>query len=156
MELVYLGDPVLREICEKVDLNQEKDYINKLVDDMIKLTIESKGVGLAAPQVGISICLIVIKDMETGQFIEMINPEIVWKSFDREYDDEGCLSVLGDDNKPIHKKIWRYKRIKVKWQDKNGNFHEKLVTNPLQSRIIQHETDHLRGRLFIDYLENEE
>lgn len=154
MEIVHLGDKALRKSSEGVDLTVEKEYVQHLTEGMIELAKANNGVGLAAPQVGINICVIVVKDPDTHEFFPMINPEITWTSFDKECKEEGCLSVLGEDNKPIHKPIWRYKRIRVKWEDLDGNIHEELIKNPLLSRIIQHETDHLFGKLFIDYLEN--
>lgn len=154
LEITKLGNEVLRTICETVDLNTEHDYIQSLISNMIDTVIKSKGVGIAAPQVGISKRVIVVKNVETGIFFSMINPEITWTSFDKECKEEGCLSVLDDSGQPIHKNIWRYKRVRVTWQDINGEIHEELIKNPLQARIIQHEIDHLNGKLFIDYLDN--
>ena len=85
----------------------------------------------------------------------MINPTITWTSFDKQYEFEGCLSVLGKDGKPIHERVPRYKRIRATWEDLEGNLHEELIKNPLFARIVQHETDHLKGKLFIDYLEKD-
>jgi len=154
MTIVQLGDEILRSISEPVDLSIEKEYINHLIEEMIKTVKEKDGAGLAAPQVGIAKRVIIIRNIETDQFFEMINPKIMWTSFDRECKKEGCLSILDESGNPIHKAIWRYKRIRVKWQDKEGNSHEELFKHPLQSRIIQHEIDHLQGRLFVDYLQN--
>jgi peptide deformylase len=153
LDIVTQDNPILRQTAEVVD---EKDDLKELVSNMIETVKSVDGAGIAAPQVGISKCLVIIKDIDhPGQFFEMINPEIIWTSFDKQYEFEGCLSVLGEDGKPIHERVPRYKRIKATWQDLNGNKHEELIKNPLLARIIQHETDHLKGKLFIDYLEKE-
>lgn len=154
LKIIQNGDKILRQICEEVDLSNEKENIAILINDMIETVSFKKGVGLAAPQVNIAKRVIVVKDLDTNEFKEMINPEITWTSFDKQYEFEGCLSILGKDNLPIHERIGRYKRIRVKWQDIKGNNYEELIKNPLQSRIIQHEIDHLNGKLFIDYLNN--
>ena len=97
LEIVHVGDKVLRQIAEGVDLSTEKEYISHLIKEMIETVKNAGGVGLAAPQVGISKCLIIVKNPDADEFIPMINPEIVWKSFDKECMKEGCLSVLGED-----------------------------------------------------------
>lgn len=153
LEIVHMGDKVLRQIAEGVDLSTEKEYISHLIEEMIETVKDAGGVGLAAPQVGISKCLIIVKNPDTNEFIPMINPEIVWKSFDKECMKEGCLSVLGEDGKPIHENVFRYTRVRVKYQDIDGQEYEDLIKNHLMARIVQHETDHLIGKLFIDYLE---
>ena len=151
LDIVTQDNPILRQTAEVVD---EKDDLKELVSNMIETVKSVDGAGIAAPQVGISKCLVIIKDIDhPGQFFEMINPEIIWTSFDKQYEFEGCLSVLGNDGKPIHERVERYKRIRVKWEDIDGNLYEELIRDPLTSRIIQHETDHLNGKLFIDYLE---
>ena len=153
LEIIKEGNPILRQVAESIDF-KSNTKINDLICDMIDTLKLTNGVGLAAPQVGVSKRLIIIKDMDNiGAFFEMINPEIIWTSFDKQFELEGCLSILGEDNEPIHKRVPRYKRIRVKWEDKEGNLHEELIKNPLKSRIIQHEIDHLNGKLFIDYLD---
>lgn len=152
LEIIKVGDKVLRETAEAIDLSTEKEYTSHLITEMIEVVKNAGGVGLAAPQVGISKRLIVIKDSDTSKFIPLINPEIVWKSFDKECMKEGCLSVMGEDGKPIHENVFRYTRIRVKYQDLDGKEHEDLIKNHLTARIIQHEIDHLNGILFIDYL----
>ena len=152
LDIVKQDNPILRQIAEPV----KDEDLKELVSNMIETVKSVDGAGLAAPQVGISKCLIVVKDVNTlDKFFEMINPEITWASFDKQYEFEGCLSVLGNDDKPIHERVERYKRIRVKWEDIDGNLHEELIRDPLTSRIIQHETDHLNGKLFIDYLKKE-
>lgn len=153
MKIVYEGSEVLRKISEPINLTIDKEFVQAALHQMQELVLSANGVGLAAPQVGISRRFVLIKDVDTNEFFEMINPCIEWVSFDKEAKEEGCLSVLGEDGKPIHKKVWRPKRIRVKWEDLDNNLHEELIKNPLQARIIQHEIDHLNGKLFIDYLD---
>lgn len=152
LEIRHAGDEILREIAKPVDLDVEFDKIATLVKDMIETVKLKKGVGLAAPQVGISKQVIVVKDPDTDDFIPMVNPEITWTSFDKECMEEGCLSVVDKFGNNIHENIFRFTRIKVKYQTLTGQEQEVLVKNHLMSRIIQHETDHLKGKLFTDYL----
>lgn len=152
LDIVKQDNPILRQIAEPV----KDEDLKELISNMIETVKSVDGAGLAAPQVGISKCLIIVKDVDTpGRFFEMINPTITWTSFDKQYEFEGCLSVLGKDGKPIHERVSRYKRIRATWEDLEGNLHEELIKNPLFARIVQHETDHLKGKLFIDYLEKE-
>lgn len=155
LDIIKQDNSILRQVSEVVDL-KDNAYLKELVNNMIETVRFVDGAGLAAPQVSILKRIIIVKDIDNpGQFFEMINPEITWTSFDKQYEYEGCLSVLGEDGKPIHERIPRYKRIRVSWEDLEGNKHEELIKNPLLARIIQHETDHLNGKLFIDYLEKE-
>ena len=152
LEIKTTNDKILRQVAEVVDLDVEFDKTISLVKDMIETVKDKKGVGLAAPQIGISKRIIVVKDPDTEEFIPMINPNIVWTSFDRESNDEGCLSVLDENGNPIHKKVFRFTRVRVEYQTLTGQKQELLAKNHLLSRIIQHEIDHLQGRLFIDYV----
>lgn len=155
LDIIKQDNSILRQVSEVVDL-KDNAYLKERVNDMIETVRSVDGAGLSAPQVSILKRIIVVKDIDNpGQFFEMINPEITWTSFDKQYEYEGCLSVLGEDGKPIHERIPRYKRIRASWEDLEGNKHEELIKNPLLARIIQHETDHLNGKLFIDYLEKE-
>ncbi len=148
LQLYFQDDPILRQPTSIVDYKEEG--LKDLIEEMIKLTKTKNGIGLAAPQVGVSKKLIIVKDIENDIFLEMLNPEIVWTSYDKDYKNEGCLSIVIED-KPVTKSIWRYNRIRVKWQDQNGLEHEELIKDRLLSRIIQHEIDHLNGKLIIDY-----
>lgn len=153
LDIIKLGNPLLREISQEIDLSVDYNYIKQLVLDMKDTVVATNGVGIAAPQVGVLKRIILVKDPEIDDFFEMINPEITWTSFDKQYEYEGCLSVLDEQGKPIHKRVVRYDRLNVKWKDLNGTKHEKRISNRLLSRIIQHEVDHLNGKLFIDYLD---
>lgn len=157
MDIIKVGDPILKQICEKVNISIEKEYIDNLLKNMQDTVIAANGAGIAAPQIGVAKKVILVKDVnEENKFFEMINPGIIWASFDKQYEYEGCLSVCGEDGNPIHERVARYKRIRVMWEDRDGKKHEELIKNPLQSRIIQHEIDHLNGVLFTDRIRLEQ
>ena len=120
--------------------------IRHLVDNMFEIMYESQGVGLAATQVNIHQRVIVIDaSEEKNQPLCLINPEILEKQGVEE-SDEGCLSVPG-----FFEKVKRAERVKVRALDKTGEAFE-LEADDLLAVCIQHEMDHLEGRLFVDYL----
>ena len=140
------GDRVLRSKNEKV-----KDFgpeLEPLFDRMEDAMIASKGVGLAAPQVGIAkqIAIVNPEPEEKQSLIRMINPRIVRTSGETETLEEGCLSVPG-----IRGEVVRHSKIEVVYQDETGKEHS-LTAEGMRARIIQHEIDHLNGVLFIDRL----
>jgi peptide deformylase len=123
--------------------------LRQLVDDMAETMYAAPGVGLAAPQIGISLRLFVI-DVATGddapsQLRTFINPEIVQREGGISYE-EGCLSFPG-----VHEEIERAERVKVRAQDIDGNSFE-LEADGLLAIAIQHENDHLEGTLMVDHL----
>lgn len=138
-------DPVLREVAKPV--KEVTPNIRKLLRDMAETMYDAGGVGLAAPQVGISKRVIVVdpRDEETG-LIGMVNPEIV-EAEGEQLGPEGCLSIPG-----LNGEVKRHMRIKVKGLDENG---EPLVIDAegYLARIFQHEIDHLDGILFTDIAE---
>ena len=147
-------DPILRKPTTPVD--QITDDLLDLFDDMIKIMGQFDGIGLAGPQVG---CLkkIIVIDAETiakeeGQtlpskrYLKLINPKILSVSKELCVKEEGCLSVP-----TIYYEIERPKSIKISYTDENGKNIE-LEADGLLARCIEHEIDHLNGKLFIDYL----
>ncbi len=116
-----------------------------IANEMYKLMKEATGIGLAAPQVGLDIRLIVIED--SGQPVIMFNPVILKRSTDVEYKGEGCLSFPG-----VSRLIKRPKEVVVKYRDGRGKM-QHAVFNGLQARCICHEIEHLEGRLLIDHEE---
>ncbi|CAJ1002070.1 MULTISPECIES: peptide deformylase [Brevibacillus] len=138
--IVKHPDPILREkaaVVTKFNAN-----LHKLLDDMAETMYDADGVGLAAPQVGVSKRVIV---MDCGEgLIEVVNPEII--AYEGEQFDypEGCLSIPG-----LRGDVRRHKWIKLRGQDRYGNVFE-LEADDLLSRCAQHEIDHLNGILFID------
>ncbi|MDF2522092.1 MAG: def1 [Clostridia bacterium] len=133
------NDEILRKISKKVEVID--DRILTLLDDMKDTMYEAKGVGLAAPQVGVLRRVVVI-DVGEGP-IELINPVIVFES-GKIIDEEGCLSLPGRDGA-----VARPEKVIVRAQDRNGKTFEKSGTD-LLARAFCHEVDHLNGILFID------
>jgi peptide deformylase len=112
---------------------------------------EQNGVGLAAPQVGILSRFLVMMDPDTETVYRMINPEIVSRGSETCTMEEGCLSVLGNDGLPVFANVTRPDSVVVEWLDEHGN--KKMAQmSGTPARIVQHETDHLDGKLFVDYL----
>jgi peptide deformylase len=148
---IYLyGQPVLRKETEMVP----KDYpeLKQLIANMFETMYNADGVGLAAPQVGLSLRLLVIDaDVMGDDFPEckgfkraMVNPEIVESSEEEIAMEEGCLSLPG-----IHEKVSRAKTIRVKYLDENLEEHDETVDG-FAARVVQHECEHLGGHVFID------
>lgn len=137
------GDQVLRKIAKTVlvDEIKSKDF-QKLCSDLAVCMFDNNGIGIAAPQVGKSIRLIVINAKDEA--LVMINPEITKHSLIKEWGEEGCLSVpltFGD--------VKRFKKVKCVFINPAGK-KESIEASGLMARVIQHEIDHLNGELFID------
>jgi len=142
--VLHLPDPRLRNVAQPVtDFGPE---LQKLIDDMYETMYHEKGIGLAATQIGIAKRLAVIDvSQERNQRLCIINPEILTRE-GSELMEEGCLSVPG-----IYDKAPRAVRVKMRALDRQGKSFE-LETDGLLAHCIQHEIDHLNGKLFIDYL----
>lgn len=140
-----LGDPVLREPAKPVERFDRA--LRQLADDMIATMYEAPGVGLAGPQVGISLQLFVFDDGEHGPMF-VANPELL-DGEGEVTEEEGCLSIPG----PYHPTI-RHRKITCRGLDLKGRPWE-LTGEGLLARIFQHETDHLHGMLYIDRLDDE-
>jgi peptide deformylase len=140
-----LGDPVLKAPARPVETFDAK--LRALFDNMVETMYDAPGVGLAGPQVGLSLRLFVFDDGETGPRF-MANPELSGGEGEI-VEEEGCLSIPG----PFHPTT-RFATITCRGQDVDGNPYEMTGTG-LLARIFQHETDHLDGRLFIDRLDEE-
>jgi peptide deformylase len=146
LEILHFPDPRLRERANPV--TQVDDEIRRLVDDMFETMYAAPGIGLAAIQVNIRKRIIVIDvSEEHDQPLCLINPEIIGRE-GQEVMEEGCLSVPG-----YFDKVTRAERIKVRALDRDGKPFE-LETGDLLAVCIQHEVDHLDGKLFVDYLSN--
>lgn len=141
--IVEVGDSVLREKARRVPTITPN--VLKLLDNMAETMYDAQGVGLAAPQVGVSKRIVVI-DVGDG-LIELINPEIIHRE-GNEVDFEGCLSVPG-----IRGEVKRAAKVAVKAIDRTGKALT-LEGDGLLARAFQHELDHLDGILFIDKAEN--
>lgn len=139
-----LGDEVLASTCAPVtEFNKE---LEELVRQMFATMDEADGVGLAAPQVGVEKRLFVVDTRKIGERIALINPEIIGTSEKLSSYNEGCLSVPG-----VFCDVVRPERVRVQAQDLDGKAFV-LDASALLARVIQHENDHLDGKLFIDRL----
>ena len=144
LTILHYPDPRLRTVAEPVD--KVDDNIRQLVDDMLQTMYQAPGIGLAATQVDVHKRLLVIDISEDkSQPLCLINPEIL------EHDgiekmDEGCLSVPG-----IYEPVTRARKIRVRALNREGESFE-MVAEDLLAVCIQHEMDHLEGKLFVDYL----
>ena len=143
LKIVKYPDPVLSQPGEPVtEFNGE---LRKLIADMFETTYANQGVGLAAPQVGVSKRLTTIDlsmGKEPGKKLVLINPEIIFRE-GKLYEEEGCLSFPD-----IREKVVRAAKVRIRAQDQQGKWFE-MDGEELLSRCIQHEIDHLDGMLFI-------
>ena len=145
LQMKLCGDLVLRTQCAPVD-----SISPELLSTMDEMR-EQNGVGLAAPQVGILSRFLVMMDPDSEIVYRMINPRIVSYGTDNCTLEEGCLSVLGNDGLLVFANVTRPDSVVVEWTDEKGT--KKMAQmSGTPARIVQHETDHLDGKLFIDYL----
>lgn len=143
LEIVTEPNPVLRERATEVDIARWKaEDLRALAADMELTMKKAPGVGLAAPQIGKSIRLIVVE--RTSKTLQLINPEIVGHSLRKQTLEEGCLSVPAK-----YGLIKRWKSIKVRAQNLDGTPFE-IEAKGFLAQIFQHEIDHLNGVLYID------
>ena len=149
LQMKLCGDPILRTTCEPVD--EINDELRATMDTMVAMMREQSGVGLAAPQVGITRRFLVMMTPDDEKIFKMINPRIVSYGDKTCTMEEGCLSVLGGDNLPVYANVSRPDSVVVEWTDENGEQMSAQMSG-VPARIVQHETDHLDGKLFIDYL----
>jgi peptide deformylase len=144
LEILTFPNPRLRQVAKPV--TQVDDRVQRHIDDMFETMYAAPGIGLAAIQVGIPLRLVVIDVSEQhDQPLCLINPEILASEGEEEMD-EGCLSVPG-----FYETVRRAERVRVRALDRDGQPFE-LETDGLLAVCIQHEIDHLDGKLFVDYL----
>lgn len=143
LPIVTMPNPILRKKSIKIDFKKiTTKEIKRLCSVMYNTMTNVEGAGLAAPQISKNIRLIVINNQ--GVQLNLLNPKIIKKSWNKIYDNEGCLSIPG-----VYGKVKRHKKIVCQYFDEIG---KKITLNAegLLARIIQHEVDHLDGILFID------
>jgi peptide deformylase len=141
-----IGDPVLR--LKSAEVSTFDQELKDMVMDMYEEMIEADGVGLAAPQIGISKKVIVMgleDDDDQLQLFAFVNP-VILESSGKCVMEEGCLSIPD-----IREDVERPDKVKLRWHDLEGELHEEWF-DELHARIIQHELDHLEGILFVDRL----
>ncbi len=154
LSVYQLGNPTLRKIAEPIN-NVGDNEIQQLIDEMLITLQQSKGVGLAAPQIGRSLQLVIIASRPNERYpnapqmqpTAMINPQIISHSAEIDKDWEGCLSVP-----MIRGLVPRYREIEVEYTDRQGDRHNAKLTD-FVARIFQHEYDHLQGKVFLDRVE---
>lgn len=150
LPIIAYGDPVLKKIGEEI--TPEYPNLQQLIDDMFETMYHAQGVGLAAPQVGLAIRLFVIDaspfgedDAQLKNFKKVfINAHIKEEKGDKWSFNEGCLSIPD-----IREDISRHESLTIAYQDENWKWHEEIYTG-LAARVIQHEYDHIQGKLLTD------
>ncbi len=155
LEICQLGNPILRQIAEPItEISQPE--IQQLIDQMLELTFLSKGMGLAAPQIGRSLQILIIASHPNVRYpyapqmspTALINPQIISHSQTEVKGWEGCLSVPG-----LRGMIPRFEMVEVSYSDRQGRSQQQSFTD-FVARIFQHEYDHLQGKVFLDRLES--
>lgn len=145
LPILRYPDPRLFKVAEPV--REVDDRIRQLVRDMAETMYDAPGVGLAVTQVDVHERVIVIDVSENGDDLRvLINPEILWKSDELQVYEEGCLSVPG-----IYDQVERAAQIRVRAQNENGETYE-FEADGLLAVCVQHEMDHLLGKVFVEYL----
>lgn len=150
---IYIyGQPVLRKVAE--DIAPDYPELKELIQNMFETMYHAEGVGLAAPQIGLPIRVVVVDlsvyEDEHPEFKDFrkvyINPHILEADGEEVSMEEGCLSLPG-----IHESVKRYNRIRMKYVDENFIGHDEVVEGYM-ARVLQHEFDHLDGKMFIDHI----
>lgn len=145
LNILRYPDPRLHTVAKPVA--QVDERVRKLVGDMLDTMYAAEGVGLAATQVDVHERVIVIDTSEArNQPRVLINPELTWRSEEMSFGDEGCLSVPA-----IYDKVKRHARVRVKALDRDGQLQE-FEAEGLLAVCVQHEMDHLVGKVFVEYL----
>lgn len=140
-KILTQGDSALEKVCRPVEKFDRRLHV--LLDDMKETLVDSGGVGLAAPQVGILRRVVVVED-EREQIIELVNPVIIHQEGEQD-GFEGCLSVPG-----MYGKVVRPELVTVRAQDRDGNVFE-VSGEGMVARCFCHETEHLDGHLFVEH-----
>ncbi len=146
LDILHFPDARLRNVAKSV--SEVDDSVRKLIDDMFETMYDAPGIGLAAIQVNDPRRVIVVDTSEERNApLALVNPQIVEKQGEEEMD-EGCLSVPG-----VYETVQRAEKVRVRALDRDGKQFE-MDVDGLLAVCIQHEIDHLDGKLFVDYLSN--
>ncbi|KAB2541700.1 peptide deformylase [Salipiger aestuarii] len=142
-------DPRLKKLCDPVP--DMSDALRALAEDMLETMYDAPGIGLAAPQVGVMSRMIALDcakpdNGEEARPLVMVNPRVIASSDERNVYEEGCLSIPDQ-----YADVERPKLVEVEWMDLDGNA-QREEFDGLWATCVQHEIDHLDGKLFIDYL----
>ncbi|MDX1648135.1 MAG: peptide deformylase [Longimicrobiales bacterium] len=145
-EIVLLGDPVLRQEADDVTVFDER--LRHVVRDMFETMYDAEGIGLAAPQIGLSQRIIVVdlrvQEGEEPRSVAVVNPVVAWESEEEDKQTEGCLSIPG-----LEEVVKRPMSVRVEGQDPEGT-DIVVEADGLFARALQHEIDHVNGILFLD------
>lgn len=147
LPIVVAPDPRLKRTAEPVTTVDAG--VAALMDDMLETMYAAPGIGLAAPQVGVLKRVIVVdvaREGEPPQPLRMANPEVVWSSEEINVHEEGCLSLPD-----MYEDVTRPARVRVRYLDRD-NREQEIEADGLLATCVQHEIDHLNGKLFVDYL----
>ena len=155
LEIVQLGNPLLRQVAEPVE-DFATEILQSLIDSLLATAATANGVGIAAPQVGEPYRLFMMASRPSPRYphaplmepTAIINPRILDYSSDKIKDWEGCLSIPG-----IRGLVPRHRQIEVEYWDKSGQRQQQQMTDFL-ARLFQHELDHLNGTVFLDRVES--
>jgi peptide deformylase len=152
LPIVAYGDPILKQVAEDIEIGTD---LKKLVEDMFETMYEARGIGLAAPQIGKSIRLFIVDGTALEDEDEpalktfkkvFVNPQILEEGGKPWTMEEGCLSIPG-----IRENVSRKETLTIRYYDLEWKMYEETYSG-MAARIIQHEYDHIEGKLFIDYL----
>ncbi|RYF32738.1 MAG: peptide deformylase [Comamonadaceae bacterium] len=145
LPILCYPDPRLHTVARPV--REVDDRIRRLVADMLETMYDAQGIGLAATQVDVHERVVVIDTSEErNRPLVMVNPEVTWSSSETQVNDEGCLSVPG-----IYDGVERPSRVRVRALDEHGQSRE-IEAEGLLAVCVQHEMDHLLGKVFVEYL----
>ena len=144
-KIIEQGDPCLNKVCRPVtEFNRR---LHELLDDMVETLQDANGAGLAAPQVGVLRRACIVMDEDSGEYLELVNPEIV-KSSGEQTGLEGCLSVPGKWGI-----VTRPNVVRVRAQDRDGTWFE-VEGEELTARAFCHEIEHLDGHLYTEHIDH--
>lgn len=155
LEIAQLGNPVLRQVAQPIS-NTQDEWVKSLAENMLHTLMQSRGVGIAAPQVGQPYQMLIVASHPNARYPHapmmeptvMINPRLIAHAEEQMKDWEGCLSVPG-----IRGLVPRYRTIEIEYTGQDGTSHQMVLTD-FVARIFQHEFDHLNGLVFLDRVEN--
>jgi len=145
MQITIYGNEVLRKKARFVKVFDKR--LNKIIQDMLYTMYKFNGIGLAGPQVGLSRKIIVLDTQEKGEKFAMANPKIIWTSEEEDTMNEGCLSIPD-----VEGDVTRPESIRVRFNDPDNGEEKEMEASGLLARVIQHETDHVNGIMFVDHL----
>ncbi len=154
--LLTLDHPVLRQVAQPV-ASVEDEAVQQLIDQLLATVRTANGVGIAAPQLGHSLRILVIASRPNLRYPHaplmeptvLVNPRLVSASDEMEMGWEGCLSVPG-----VRGQVLRHQTVEVEYRDRHGQLHHQIWQS-FVARIFQHEADHLEGKVFLDRVQSE-